>query len=299
MVSSERVATKSSYHPRFIYYTYIEMYQVGPQGEVNQVGPLNNRAGRIYLVPAHFKSSDEDDKWSPVLNLCLGYNSQNLWRIPNYVPELSQLCSASQYKDLCEDLANTMMIQEQSIFWEYFGFWCCLCTLGLSTLPGKLNKEATASALQRVCDEHSQKWGVPPGTLEIINVNSNSPIHVKEAGLDAIPIDETGQPLLDNIGGNNLISPDLLRIGIVLNHVRLYGTYASVNGIPVYVNPVLGIAPGEHLQMERELQIIDQLDQDFVSWPPLGFSVRVRLRDPLLFQMWPMRNSIQGERDQH
>jgi len=251
------------------------------------MGVIENRGGRVYLCPPYFLP--EKDKKTPILNLCLGYGHENSWRIPNYVPELAPVCSPEQYKAFSIDLADVLKQNEMSTFWEYFGCYCCLCTLGLSCLPSYCFKDGVRTKLQEVCNRHSKAWGQREGTLTIELVSSNSSGPAREVGLMSIPVDEAGTPMLDNPAQRNVISPELLRARIAMKHASVYGTSASINGIPVYCDHQLGIAPGEHLNMQKELEIIDMVDQDFVPWPPLGFSVRIRLTDPLLFQLWPRR----------
>lgn len=262
--------------------------------EVKQIGPVANRAGRAYLTPPHFLP--KQDKQTPILRLVLGYNNSDKWHIPTYLPELASVCSRERYETFSAELARVMRDGEAMLCWDYCSYYCCLCTLGLSCLPKMTFTSTVKGQLQEVCDRFNQEWKLPPGTLSAVSCASNSPITVTEVGLESIPVDEKGEPMLDNIGLKNVISPELLRAGICLRHARLYGTVAQVNGVPVYVsrNAHLAIAPGEHLQARREIEIINMLDQDFVAWPPLGFSINVRLTNPLLFQLWPRRVDIQS-----
>jgi hypothetical protein len=119
-------------------------------------------------------------------------------------------------------------------------------------------RSSLKSRLQAVCDSFTEAWDLPAGTLTAEAVGSNSPRPLSEAGLGAIPMDEQGVPMIDNIGQENVISPELLRAGICLSHARLFGMVVYVNGIPAYVSPNtrLAIPYGEHLKVERELQII-------------------------------------------
>jgi hypothetical protein len=249
-----------------------------------------NRAGRIYLNPPHFLPAHE--KQTPILRLCLGYNHSGLWQIPDFVGELASVCGGpEQYRAFAAELAQAMRQGEVDIGWEHFSYYCCPCTLGLSCLPVRVFRSSLKSRLQAVCDRFTEAWDLPAGTLTAEAVGSNSPRPLSEAGLGAIPVDEQGVPMIDNIGQENVISPELLRAGICLSHARLFGMVVYVNGIPAYVSPNtrLAIPYGEHLKVERELQIIDMIDQDFLAWPPLGFSINVRLKDPQLFQLWPRR----------
>lgn len=258
-------------------------YDVGPQGQVEEIGTVKNRAGRIYLTPPYFLAKTE--RTTPILNLCLGYNIEGKWRIPNYVPELSSVCTAAQYKAFAQELATTMKANEMNMCWEQFAVYCCLCTLGLSCVPTRCFKERLRSMVQAVCDRHAQQWHRPTGTLIAHQCGSQDMVTVKEAGLWAIPVDETGSLMLDNLARQNKISPEAIKAAIAKEAQERHEAYLRANKIIFETE----LFPTSNHRPEQIIEIIDKMDQDMVLWPPMGLTIQVRLSDLRVMQMWPTR----------
>ena len=244
--------------------------------------------GKIFLIPPRFLNDDE--KQTPHLFVCVGPASENKWAIPPYVPEMNGLLSADEYSAIMRDFAAVYrdnLISQECLYFQYF---CCICTLGLSCVYPCYHKQSFKSKLQAILDRHKATWSNPAASQAITLVSHSvaNAIPLSEVGADSIPLDQNGEPHIENIGQKNILSPDTLRDLQILNHLRFSGSLTTVNGIPVQAHirrPIIV----NRLELERQLAIINAVDQLFVEWPPLGFSLKIKMQDPLLFIKWPQR----------
>jgi hypothetical protein len=127
--------------------------------------------------------------------------------------------------------------------------------------------------LEDIMNRHKSSWGAK-GSAFIDICHKNSVEMLEASSADHIPVDQFGRRFVQNVFDNTGTDPEQIKTVVNDQHW---------NNL-------------DHRQIEMNNMRIDMVNQPKVCWPPVGFSIRVRISDSAVEEFranWPSKQQHQ------
>jgi len=239
-------------------------------------------AGRIFLEPEPLHKGKR-----PRLFVCLGSPIPGSFKFAEYAPEMSSVCSKSEFEALMTDVKEFVEKHTINKCCYDASLYCGICTGGLLCIwPCYHKRGIMAPGLSKILKKHQSVWN--NGTYLSLKITESSTSTTHNS------VDQYGNPLTHNALAANM-NVDLMQKAYVdapaqiqhLQATQIGG--ATVNGKLVYATAHESAYDAMIIEQHKRGRqvILDTVNSDTAFWPPMGYAIVLECKDEAVRAQWP------------